>query len=99
MAIIIDNKKEILKRKKNEYGLWENFPKLTFIPIKEAIMVGIDITIVIPAKNFIIPFKLFEITVATVSVVLLSIPLYKSAILLAWLFSIIASSSKSSSSK
>ena len=44
---------------KKAQGLLLNIPKGTFIPRKEAIMVGIESTIVIPAKNFIIMFKLF----------------------------------------
>ena len=39
-------------------------PKGTFIPRKEDIIVGIDSTIVAPAKNFIIMFKLLETMVA-----------------------------------
>lgn len=45
-------------------------PNGTFIPIKDATMVGIEKTIVIPAKNFITSFKLLEIIVAYVSVML-----------------------------
>ncbi len=45
-----------------------NLPSGTFIPINDATMVGIENTIVIPAKNFITSFKLFDIIVAYVSV-------------------------------
>ena len=38
-------------------------PNGTFIPKKEEIIVGIENTIVIPAKTFIITFRLLEIIV------------------------------------
>ena len=38
-------------------------PRGTFIPIKDATMVGMENTMVIPAKNFITSFKLLEIIV------------------------------------
>ena len=42
----------------------DNIPSGTFIPIKDATIVGIENTMVIPAKNFITSFKLFEMIVA-----------------------------------
>ena len=50
-------------------------PRGTFIPIKDETIVGIEKTIVIPAKNFITSFKLLEIIVAYVSVILVRISL------------------------
>ena len=66
---MIDNKNIM----KNDKGLSLNIPKGTFIPMKLATIVGIDITIVKPARNFIILFKLFEIIVPNTSMVLLKI--------------------------
>ena len=40
------------------------FPNGTFIPIKDATMVGIEKTMVIPAKNFMTSFRLLDIIVA-----------------------------------
>lgn len=45
---------------KNEKGFVPKSPKKTFIPKKEEIIVGIDIIKVTEVKNFIVPFKLFE---------------------------------------
>ena len=64
IAIIIDktNEKTIIKIK-----LMLDFPTKpsgTFIPINDETIVGIENTIVIPAKNFITSFKLLEIIVA-----------------------------------
>ena len=39
-------------------------PNGTFMPIKDATIVGMENTIVIPAKNFMTSFKLLEIIVA-----------------------------------
>ena len=63
-AIIKDNINEhtIISIKLNDEV--PTFPNGTFIPINDATIVGIENTIVIPAKNFIIWFKLFEIIVA-----------------------------------
>ena len=69
MERIIDNKNIM----KNDKGLSLNIPRGTFIPIKLATMVGIDITIVRPARNFIILFRLFDIIVPNTSIVLLRI--------------------------
>jgi hypothetical protein len=54
-------------------GLVSKLPKGTFIPIKLATMVGIEITIVKPARNFIIVFKLLEMIVPKISMVLVRI--------------------------
>ena len=55
---------EIKTKAKNDKGLSEKIPNGTFMPINEAIIVGMEKTIVIPDKNFIITFKLFEIILA-----------------------------------
>ena len=49
--------------------------KFTFIPYALKIIVGIDITIVTVARNFITIFKLFDITEAKASIIPLKIPL------------------------
>ena len=64
-----------IKNENNIININENSPSLinpngTFIPKNDAIIVGIENTIVIPAKNFIAIFKLFETIVAYVSVTL-----------------------------
>ena len=53
---------KIIKRKLN--GDSPILPSGTFIPMKDATIVGIEKTIVIPAKNFITSFRLLEIIVA-----------------------------------
>ena len=45
-----------------EYGSLDKLPSGMFIPKKDDIIVGTDMTIVNPAKNFIAMFKLFEMT-------------------------------------
>ena len=57
-----NNDNNIIRIKLNEDE--PTLPKGTFIPIKDATIVGIENTIVIPAKNFITSFKLLEIIVA-----------------------------------
>ena len=54
---------ETIQIKKKDNSLLPIKPNGTFIPKKEAIMVGIEKTIVIPAKNFMITFRLLEIIV------------------------------------
>ena len=49
-----------------EYGLFDKLPSGIFIPKNDDIIVGTDITIVNPARNFIAMFKLFDTTVAYV---------------------------------
>ena len=44
----------------------DKLPRGIFIPKNDDIIVGTDITIVNPAKNFIAMFKLFEVMVAQV---------------------------------
>lgn len=44
-----------------EYGSVPKLPRETFIPKKDAIIVGIEITKVIEVKNFMMSFKLLEI--------------------------------------
>ena len=62
-ANINDTIKETMQIIKNEKSLSPTTPNGTFIPKKDAIIVGIENTIVIPVKNFIITFKLLEIIV------------------------------------
>ena len=71
------------------------FPNGTFIPINDDIIVGIDNTMVAPAKNFITLFRLFDTTVAYVSVIDDKMSLYILLISIACLFSITASSRRS----
>ena len=61
--------KDINVIKANDAGLSPNSPSGTFIPKKDAIIVGTEKTIVIPARNFIITFKLFDIIELYVSIV------------------------------
>lgn len=70
----------------------------TFIPQKLDTIVGTASTIVIDVKNFITPFRLFDIIDAYASIVPVRMSLYILAISIACLFSVIASSSMSSSS-
>ena len=63
-AIIIDSIAEIIKSIKNASVIVAKLPNGTFIPINDDIIVGIDNTIVAPARNFITLFKLFDTTVA-----------------------------------
>ena len=71
------------------------FPNGTFIPKNDDIIVGIDNTIVTPARNFITLFRLLDTMVAYVSAIDDKISLYIPLISIACLFSIIASSNKS----
>lgn len=48
----------------NEKSLVLKNPSGTFIPKNDAIMVGIENTMVIPARNFMILFRLFDMMVA-----------------------------------
>ena len=68
IAIIIDNTVDNNNRNKNASPIVAKLPNGTFIPINDEIIVGIDKTIVAPARNFITLFKLFDTTVAYVSV-------------------------------
>lgn len=70
----------------------------TFIPQKLDTIVGTASTIVIDVRNFITPFRLFDIIDAYASIVPVKMSLYIFAISIACLFSVIASSSMSSSS-
>lgn len=98
LAANIEEAIAIITTRKNDSGFVSKSPNGTFIPIKLATIVGIDITIVNPAKNFIILFKLFDIIVPKTSIVLLKMLLYILAISIACLFSIITSSKTSISS-
>ena len=73
-------------------------PNGIFIPKNDEIIVGIDKTIVIPAKNFIASFRLLDAIVSYVLVIDFKILLYIVLISIACLFSITASSSRSLSS-
>ena len=53
--------KDIKIIKANDAGFSPSSPRGTFIPKKDAIIVGTENTIVIPVKNFIKTFKLLEI--------------------------------------
>ena len=79
------------------FGLVENVTG-TFIPQKLANIVGIDKMIVMAAKNFITKFRLLLIMLAKPSIIPSKIERCISTISIACLFSIITSSSKSSSS-
>ena len=72
--------------------------RFTFIPQKLDTIVGTASTIVIDVKNFITPFRLFDIMDAYASIVPVRMSLYILAISIACLFSVIASSRMSSSS-
>ena len=54
---------EIRTKNKKDKGFTPTSPRGTFIPINDAIIVGMEITSVIEVKNFITSFKLLEITV------------------------------------
>ena len=69
IAIIMDRTKEPILMINTDWGEVDKNPSGTFIPKKEYIMVGMDNTIVAPAKNFITIFKLLETIVAYVSVI------------------------------
>lgn len=69
MAIIIDSIAEITINTTNASPIVAKFPNGTFIPINDDIIVGIDNTIVAPAKNFMTLLRLFDTTVAYVSVI------------------------------
>lgn len=69
MAIITDNITDNIDNSKNASPIVAKFPNGTFIPMNEDIIVGMDNTIVAPAKNFMTLFKLFDTTVAYVSVI------------------------------
>ena len=61
--MIIEIAIERQNKMKKELSLLAKGPKGTFIPKKLANIVGIEKTIVIPAKNLIATFKLLEIIV------------------------------------
>ena len=63
-AIKRDNSSDIMIISIKLNGESPKLPNGTFIPIKEATMVGIEQTIVILARNFITSFKLLDIIVA-----------------------------------
>ena len=62
-AKISETINEIIQIIKNDKSLSPTIPSGTFIPKKEAIIVGTENTIVIAVKNFTITFKLLEIIV------------------------------------
>ena len=55
--------KETMQTNRKDSSLFPIIPNGTFIPKKEAIIVGIENTIVIPAKNFIMTLRLLEMIV------------------------------------
>ena len=59
IATIIERTTLAININDADKGLLANSPKGTFIPKKELIIVGTLITIVAPAKNFIISFRLW----------------------------------------
>ena len=69
MAIITDNIVDNNSNNRNASGSVAILPNFTFIPMNDDIIVGIDKTIVAPAKNFMTLFRLFDTTVAYVSVI------------------------------
>ena len=62
-------RKDKLTIKMKENGFVPKSPRDRFIPKKEEIIVGMEITRVIDVKNFIISFKLLEIIELYVSIV------------------------------
>ena len=86
IAIIIDSIIERANIPIAESGSVPKLPNGTFIPRNEDIIVGTDITIVTPARNFMTSFRLLEIIDAYVSVKLVSISRYILAISIACLF-------------
>ena len=86
----------VITRKNPHSFSWKGRGTLT--PQRLKIVVGTDKIMVMEAKNFITMFRLFEIMEAKVSDIFMRMLEYISTISMACLFSIITSSSKSSSS-
>ena len=61
IAIINDKMTDITDSNMNASPMVAKLPNGTFIPMNDDIIVGIDNTIVAPARNFITLFRLFDL--------------------------------------